>query len=217
MLAIQHGVSMLPPRLRQRPRILGAEGITPLSMILRTLTPYYLPSEYLPKREETEKHFPIQHLDLMDIQLPANSFDLFFSAHVLDHVPDVGRAIQQVSKVIKPGGILVSTFPFDPDRENTVTKARLDASGSIEYLTEPEYHKNPVQQKEGSLVFQLPGWDVLDTCRAAGLTEAALVMFASSVQGVLGRKGLGAFALLARKPIDGDAREMKAIRQRREW
>jgi SAM-dependent methyltransferase len=217
MLAIEHGLGMLPPQRRQRPRLLGAEGITPLSMILRTLTPYYLPTEYLPTEQDKQRHFPIRHLDMMNVDFEPSSFDMFFSAHVFEHVPDITQAIHQVSNVIAPGGVLVSTFPFDPDREFTLTKARLDSSGVIEYITEPEYHKNPVHQQEGSLVFQLPGWDILDTCRAAGFKEAAFVMLASSSHGVIGRKGIGIFALLARKPQNGEDPVRRTIKQKRVW
>ena len=217
MLAVEYGRDLLPPQRRKRMKFLGAEGITPLSMILRGLTPYYLATEYLPTQEEKKTHFPISHLDLMNIDFEPASFDMFFSAHVLEHVPDIAGAIHQIARTLAPGGVLVSTFPLDPDREHTLTKARLNAEGGIEHLEEPEYHKNPVQLHEGSLVFQLPGWDILDLCRNAGLTEAAFVMFASTAHGVLGRKNLGVFALIARKPMEDEDPVRKTMRPKRVW
>lgn len=209
LLAVESAVSALPSPQRKQPRILGTEGVTPTAQILRWSFPYYLSTEYLPTQEEKEARYPIRHLDLLDIDLPSNSFDIFCSAHVLEHVTEVSSAIQQIARILKPGGILVSTFPFKPLRVETITKARLSKSGEVEHLMEPEYHGNPVRPKEGSLVFQLPGWDSIDMCRQAGLTDAKFVLIASTKYGVATAGYLGIFALLARKPDPGEAEERK--------
>ena len=210
LLAIESAIYALSGPRQRRPKILGTEGVTPTAQILRWSLPYYLPTEYLPTQEERDERYPIQHLDLMDIDLPSNSFDIFCSAHVLEHVSEVSSAIQQIARVLKPGGILVSTFPFNPLRVETVTKARLSKSGEVEHLMEPEYHGNPVRPEEGSLVFQLPGWDSIDMCRQAGLTDAKIMLIASTKYGVAAAGYLGIFALLARKPDPSEA-EMRKL------
>lgn len=209
LIALESAVSALPRPRQKRPKILGAEGITPTAQILRWSFPYYLPTEYLPTQTEKDNHYPIQHLDLMDINLPSNNFDIFFSAHVLEHVPDVSSAIKQIVRVIKPGGVLVSTFPFDPMRLETITKARISNSGEVEHLMEPEYHGNPVRAGDGSLVFQLPGWDLIDMCYQAGLTDAKMMMIASTKYGVAAAGYLGIFAIVARKPEQSEAETPK--------
>lgn len=216
MLALEHAISALPAERRKAPKILGAEGLTDLARVLSGLFTYYLSTEFLPTEEERARHYPIQHLDLMDIRQPDEAFDLFYSAHVLEHVPDVHESIGQIARVLRPGGVLVSTFPFRSSRKETITKARLTKAGEIEHLTEPEYHGNPVHPGDGSLVFQLPGWDILDTCRAAGLTEAKLVQFTSTRHGVVGAGEIGSFALMARKPAPGERPGRNLIRQLRE-
>jgi SAM-dependent methyltransferase len=205
LLAVQTAISCLPVAARRNARILGAEAVTYVASVLRGAYAHYLGTEYLPTREEQAHQFPIPHLDLMDVRLPADSFDVFFSAHVLEHVPSVDKAIHQVARILRPGGILVSTYPFRVDRVKTETKAKIDERGELVHLTEPEYHRNPVRQEEDSLVFQLPGWDVLEMCKSAGLSHAKLVLMASTRYGVISDGTIGMFALFARKPISGEA------------
>lgn len=213
LLAVQTAVGCLKGPNRFKPRILGAEAVTYVAAVLRAAYPHYLGTEYLPTPEEQAAQYPIPHLDLMDIRLPEGSFDVFFSAHVLEHVPDIQGAIHQVARILKPGGMLVSTFPFSLTRTHTETKARIGKDGATEFLTEPEYHKNPVRLDEGSLVFQLPGWDVLEMCRAAGLTSPLMVLMASTRHGVISGGTTGQFALIARKPAPGDESDVPFLRE----
>jgi hypothetical protein len=113
-------------------------------------------------------------------------------------VPDIGGALKEIERVMTPGGYLVSTFPFDPSRESTLTKARL-VDGNIEHLMEPEYHGNPVRATEGSLVFQSPGWDIIETCESAGFAKAQLIFVASSRYGISSNGIPGVFVLVAQK------------------
>ena len=45
------------------------------------------------------------------IALPDQSFDFVISVEVLEHVQDANKAIQEISRVLKPGGILLLTTP----------------------------------------------------------------------------------------------------------
>jgi hypothetical protein len=65
---------------------------------------------------------------------------------------------------------------------------------------EPEYHGNPVAEAQGSLVFQLPGWDLLPKLVSFGFDEAYFSMIASSHFGILSNAQLGSFILTASKP-----------------
>ncbi len=44
---------------------------------------------------------------VLDLPFPDNSFDLVFSHGVLHHVPDIGRAQQEIHRVLRPNGELV--------------------------------------------------------------------------------------------------------------
>ena len=187
-------------RNRRKLRILSADGISRVARILRGEYAYYLGTEYLPTEDAQAQYFPIPHMDLQDIQFPAQSFDAFFSADVFEHIPDLPGALEQIYEVLAPGGVLVSSFPFSPGRLETQIKARLNSDNEIEYLTEPEFHGNPVDPESGTLVFSLPGWDLLETLKKIGFENVRYDMPVSARHGVLSDESLGPFVLVAGKP-----------------
>ncbi|MBZ0297866.1 MAG: class I SAM-dependent methyltransferase [Anaerolineae bacterium] len=46
--------------------------------------------------------------DVQDIPFPAHTFDVVMANHMLYHVPDIDRAIQEFRRVLKPGGVLIT-------------------------------------------------------------------------------------------------------------
>ena len=74
----------------------------------------------------------------------------------------------------------------------------MEKKGKINYLMEPEYHGNPVDEK-GSLVFEIPGWDILERTRAAGFRTATMQWVYSESCGMLTADYGGHFVLLAEK------------------
>jgi SAM-dependent methyltransferase len=185
---------------RRNLRILSADGLTRLALILRGRYPYFYGGEYLPSEEAKRDFFPIPHLDLHTIELPDERFDLFISGDVFEHLPFLHKALTEIYRVLKPGGVLVSSFPFTPSREATLVRASLSKDGDLIHHEPPEFHGNPVDQKGGSLVFQLPGWDILQTLKAIGFEDAYFTMLASSHYGVTSNGKPGPFILTATKP-----------------
>jgi SAM-dependent methyltransferase len=49
--------------------------------------------------------------DLMLLPFRTASFDVVSALDVIEHVPDDGRAVQEISRVLRPGGILVASVP----------------------------------------------------------------------------------------------------------
>jgi SAM-dependent methyltransferase len=49
--------------------------------------------------------------DITDSRLPAHSFDLVLCSEVLEHIPDTGRAIAGIRRVVAPGGLLIVSTP----------------------------------------------------------------------------------------------------------
>ena len=54
-------------------------------------------------------------LDLCNIDLPDASFDMVYCSHVLEHVPDDRRAMREIRRVLKPGGIALILVPIIAD------------------------------------------------------------------------------------------------------
>lgn len=61
----------------------------------------------------------VQKVDMLAMDFHAESFDLVIANHVLEHVDDDARALSEIRRVLRPGGLAVLQTPFS---------AMLDAS-----------------------------------------------------------------------------------------
>jgi len=61
----------------------------------------------------------IERVDMQEINYPANSFDIVIANHVLEHVVDDRKAIREVSRVLRPGGLAILNIPFSCNNEFT--------------------------------------------------------------------------------------------------
>ncbi len=78
--------------------------------------------------------------DITNIPYPSNMFDTIVCSEVLDRLPDSKRAIKEILRVLKPGGVLIGTVP----RENPLWRLRFLSSA---YSPEPyrfEYSRKEV-------------------------------------------------------------------------
>jgi SAM-dependent methyltransferase len=149
------------------------------------LIPNTISSEYLPDQENPYSGRAI-HQDLCSLTLPDASRDLVICNELFEHLYDLPAGLGHMARVLVAGGKLVGTFPFAYNRETTITKAVHRPDGEPELLTEIELHGDPVNPEGGSLVFQIPGWDLLDRCRSAGFSKALIHWIAAPSYGVVG-------------------------------
>lgn len=66
-------------------------------------------------------------LDLCDIALPDGSYDVVVCNHVLEHVADWRMALAELRRVLRPGGLLVCSFPIDAQYETVYEDPRFVA------------------------------------------------------------------------------------------
>jgi SAM-dependent methyltransferase len=59
----------------------------------------------------TEPFFPVRDYDGRSFPFPDASFDIVFSSNVLEHVPHLPEMLQEIKRVLKPGGIAVHILP----------------------------------------------------------------------------------------------------------
>jgi hypothetical protein len=64
---------------------------------------------------------------------------------------------------------------------------------------EPEFHGNPVDPEKGSLVYQIPGWDLLDQARSAGFAQPVIHWINAPGFGVVSQETPGVMVLAARR------------------
>ena len=50
--------------------------------------------------------------DITKISFPDNSFDVIFCSHVLEHIPDDLKAMGELYRVLKPGGLAILAVPI---------------------------------------------------------------------------------------------------------
>jgi len=110
--------------------------------------------------------------DLERLDFADESFDLFVTQDVLEHVLRPDLAVKEISRVLRAGGAHVFTVPVYRGR-TTLIRAVPSALG-IDHLEEPDYHGNPVDPN-GSLVIREWGDDFTEYVRAnTGLSTEAL-------------------------------------------
>ena len=79
-----------------------------------------------------------------------DSFDVFITQDVLEHVLRPDRALAEIMRVLRPGGVHVFTAPKHQNLPKSMSRVSL-VDGRLCYLLPPEYHGNPIDAK-GSLV-----------------------------------------------------------------
>lgn len=57
--------------------------------------------------------------DICNLPFADNSYDVILCNHVLEHIPDDTRAMQELYRVLKPGGMGIFQIPQDLNRETT--------------------------------------------------------------------------------------------------
>lgn len=59
--------------------------------------------------------------DICNLPFEDNQYDIIFCNHVLEHIPDDTKAMQELYRVLKPGGMGIFQIPQDLSRVNTFT------------------------------------------------------------------------------------------------
>jgi len=117
----------------------------------------------------------VQCQDVQSLLLPDDSFDLVTSTEVFEHVPDDRRGFREVARVLRPGGRFVFTVPL-LDAEETLERVRIEADGSLSFLTAPEYHGDRLRGHGKVLAFRTYGRDICQRLAVAGLRAAIQVL-----------------------------------------
>lgn len=101
--------------------------------------------------------------DLCNLPFEDNAYDVVFCNHVLEHIEDDTKAMQELYRVLKPGGMGVFQIPQDLSRETTYE----DFS-----ITSPEERKKHFGQYDHVRVY---GKDYFEKLRASGFKVNEIV------------------------------------------
>ena len=88
-------------------------------------------------------HEGVRCENLEQLTFPDETFDLFITQDVLEHVFRPDMAVREIMRVLKPGGAHVFTTP--KHKALTATRQRATFDGAhVRHLLDPEYHGNPI-------------------------------------------------------------------------
>ena len=58
----------------------------------------------------------VRYGDITNLEFEANSFDKAYSLHTVEHIPDLSRFFSETARVLRPGGIAIIVYPWEPFR-----------------------------------------------------------------------------------------------------
>ncbi|MBM3273705.1 MAG: class I SAM-dependent methyltransferase [Candidatus Sericytochromatia bacterium] len=159
-------------------RIFLAEQTTQVFKILSHLFPGTVGAEYLAPGLPSGcvSGGGIRHEDMQAMSFADGDFDFALSFDVLEHVPDVRRAIGECARILRPGGAMYFTAPVYLANPRSVRRAVLKEGGEVEHMLPPVFHGNPISE-DGSLVYTDFGWELVEDLTAAGLDPEVLLVW----------------------------------------
>jgi hypothetical protein len=120
------------------------------SLVLARNCPHYTPTQFWKDVPTGEVRDDTRCEDIECQTFPDESFDVVVTQDVMEHLFHPERAVREIYRTLKPGGLYLFTTPVYNDLDATVPRAALDGDRII-YHKDPEYHGNPIND-EGSLV-----------------------------------------------------------------
>ncbi|XLS28362.1 class I SAM-dependent methyltransferase [Flavobacteriaceae bacterium M23B6Z8] len=94
--------------------------------------------------------------DICNLPFENNSFDVIFCNHVLEHIPNDKKAMEELFRILKPGGLGIFQIPLDANRANTFED---------DSITDPKERARIFGQYDHVRVY---GLDYFDKLRSVG-------------------------------------------------
>ena len=103
-------------------------------------------------------------LDIQDTALPDSSYDIIFCNHVLEHVDDYKKALKELHRLLKDGGMLICSFPIDTsvdlvyeDPDIKTFEARIRHFGQFDHKRVFGEHADKLLEATGFKVDRIDG------------------------------------------------------------
>lgn len=90
--------------------------------------------------------------NLESLSIAAESFDVFITQDVLEHVFNPEAALKEITRVLRPGGWHIFTTPRSAHLPKTIQRASLE-NNAIQHILEPVYHGSPIGDGKALVTF----------------------------------------------------------------
>jgi len=90
---------------------------------------------------DIEKGCAMYIVDITDICFGDNEFDFVIFNHVLEHVFDDKKALEEVQRVLKPGGLAVITVPISQNSVATIEKPTTSDEDRLELYGQKDHYR----------------------------------------------------------------------------
>lgn len=163
------------------------ERVTPFFARLARVYPFVEGCEYFghgvrPGSVQSFGGLTVRHEDMLALSFPDNSLEHLLHADVLEHVPDMRRALVECHRVLAPRGTMLFTCPLMNRQAHFVRAVVTD--GQLRHFAPPCFHGNPVDA-QGALVYTEPGWQLLGDVADAGFSRVEVGLAFDVAQGLL--------------------------------
>ena len=126
------GIFALLPRLIEKVRKGDLLFFAPELILLRQLEEHSSELKVL-STDKFNPHVDFPEEDIQDLSFKDSAFAMIICNHVLEHVEDDQKALDQCARVLRSGGIALFTVPGDFTKQETWHFHRLDANGHFRH------------------------------------------------------------------------------------
>lgn len=123
--------------------------------------------------------------DICKLSYTDESFDLLVANDIFVCTREYDKAFEEAYRVLKKGGKLLFTVPFDGNAEHTVCRAEMGENGLV-CTEEKLYQSNPIPTLPPLVVCQIFGWDILQALRDSGFKDACGKVYYGLKEGYMG-------------------------------
>lgn len=129
--------------------------------------------------------------DICNLPFEDGSFDTIICNHVLEHIPDDAKAMQELYRVLRPGGMAIVQVPYQKERQTTFED---------DSITDPKERARIFGQYDHVRVY---GMDYFDKLKSVGFTVEAVDYTAKMSEEAIERYRLpkGELLPVCRRPL----------------
>lgn len=160
---------------------------------------YFYPQKEL--GEPLDKSNQITNQNLESLSFPDESFDLFITQDVLEHINEPLKALKEIYRCLKPGGSHIFTVPISLF-QTTKPRIKMENGKAIPIVKEV-YHGNPISEKGSLVTYDWGGEDIRSIIDSTAPFKTDVIDFYPSKENhLIGVDAMPIFIFVSKKPLE---------------